>query len=232
MCKGPTHQECREHQSIRRKIIQLLHQASWYVAPAETGLGCLLLPHHTYTKSPGYCHTRHCTCQGMQASDGEGNTAEAGQRDHGTRAAGSSQKVLLWGQGISPAAAMQTDCRPTPEPNAGACWVKNSLPPLPTPFAAGLFLSQNMYGAWFTAEPLPHCTYQDESTQRSNSTTEPLSIACSHPNCCTEGRGFGQGLAACGAQHWGLALSNGNTGWGRPKSLDAPGQPCHTLLQS
>lgn len=86
---------------------------------------------------------------------------------------------------------MQTVCRPTPEPNAAAYWVKNSPPSLPTPFSAGLFLTQNIYGAWFTAEPPPHCTHQDESTQRSSSTTEPLSTACSHPACCTEAEDLG-----------------------------------------
>lgn len=64
----------------------------------------------------------------------------------------------------------------------------------PTPFSAGLFLTQNIYGAWFTAEPPPHCTRQDESNQRkrSRSTTEPLCTACSHPACCMEAEDLGR----------------------------------------
>lgn len=157
--------------------------------------------HRVTTLPAEYCHARHCSfCQGREARDGEGNTAGAGKQDHGARAAGSSQEVCCgvraegWSH-ISPAAVMQTDCRPTPEPNAAACWVKNSLPSLPTPFSAGLFLTQNIYGAWFTAEPPPHCTHQDESTQRkkrSSSTTQPLSIACSHPACRTEAEDLGR----------------------------------------
>lgn len=56
---------------------------------------------------------------------------------------------------ISPAAAMQTDCRPTPEPNAAACWVKNSLSSPPTPFSDGLFLTQNIYGFGLPQSPHP-----------------------------------------------------------------------------
>ena len=184
-------------------------------------MGCLLPPHQTCTGSPP-SHARHCSfCQGTQARGGAGNTAEAGQRDHGTRAAGSSQEVCSgvraggWSH-ISPATVMQTDCRSTPEPNATACWVKNSLPSLPTAFSAELFLTQNIYGAWFTAEPPPHCTHQDESTQRkrSSSTTEPLSTACSHPACCMEAEDLGW-IWTHGAQHWGtqwgISLANGNT---------------------
>lgn len=120
----------------------------------------------------GYCHARHCSfCQGTQARGGEGNTGGAEEQDHGKRAAGSGQeicsRVRAGGRShVSPAAVMQTDCRPTPEPNPAACWVKNSLPSLPTPFSARLFLTQHIYGAWFTAEPPPHCTHQDESTQK------------------------------------------------------------------
>lgn len=157
-----------------------------------------LPPHRTCAGSPaGYCHARRCSfCQGTQARGGEGNTAWSEELDHGTRAAGSSQEAWSgvrargWSH-MSPATVMQTVCRPTPEPNAAADWVKNSLPSLPTPFSAGLFLTQNIYGAWFTAEPPPHCTHQDESTQRSSSTTEPLSTACSHPACCTEAEDLG-----------------------------------------
>ena len=97
----------------------------------------------------------------------------------------------------SPPAVMQTDCRTTPEPNAASRSVKNSLPSLPTPFSAGLFLTQNIYGAWFTAEPPPHCTHRDESTQgkSSSSTTEPPSAACSRPACCVEAEDSGRSSA-------------------------------------
>lgn len=81
-------------------------------------------------------------------------------QDHGTRAAGLGQEVRSctraggWSH-IFPAAMMQTDCRPTPEPNAAACWVKNSLSSPPTPFSDRLFLTQNIYGFGLPQSPHP-----------------------------------------------------------------------------
>lgn len=117
--------------------------------------------HWVTTLPAGYCYARHCCfSQGTQARGKRGNTAGTGEQDHGTRAAGSGQEVCSfiraggWSH-ISPAAAMQTDCRPTPEPNAAACWVKNSLSSPPTPFSGGLFLTQNIYGFGLPQSPHP-----------------------------------------------------------------------------
>lgn len=121
----------------------------------------LLLPHQVTTLPAGYCYARHyCFSQGTQARGGRGNTAGTGEQDHGTRAAGSGQEVCSciraggWSH-IFPAAVMQTDCRPTPEPNAAACWVKNSLSSPPTPFSDRLFLTQNIYGFGLPQSPHP-----------------------------------------------------------------------------
>lgn len=122
-------------------------------------------PHQTYTGSP--LSLQGTAMPGTVAfprahKPGLKEEAQLGpkKQDHGTRAAGSGQEVCSciraggWSH-IFPAALMQTDCRPTPEPNAAARWVKNSLSTPPTPFSDGLFLTQNIYGFGLPQSPHP-----------------------------------------------------------------------------
>lgn len=142
-----------------------------------------------------------------------GSIAGAGEQGRGAGAAGSHWEVSSgvgaggWSH-VSPAAAVQADCRPMPEPSAAALRVKNSLLSLPAPSSAALFLTQNADGAWFTAEHPPHCTHQDESAENKQQLHHRVPLLHG-------GRGPGQDLAAREAQHRraqrGIFLGNVNS---------------------
>lgn len=111
-------------------------------------------------------------------------------QDHGTRAAGSGQEVSSciraggWSH-IFPAVVMQTDCRPTPEPNAAACWIKNSFSSPPTPFSDKLFLTQNIYRTFMglvcsRAPTLLHAPGREHSKKKKNKAAQPLSSSPRH----------------------------------------------------
>lgn len=194
----PLTQKCREHCRYREgstrhagQISEELATGVWHLH-RQSGVS-ITAPADWYrvtTFPAGHCHVRHCSfCHKPGVEKGT----------HGTRAAGSDQETCAgvrdggWSH-VSPAAVVQTDCRPTPEPNAAACCVKNSLPPLPTPSSAGLFLTQYALGAWLTVKPPFHCSHQDENTQRkiSNSITELLFTAHTHPACCMKAEDLGR----------------------------------------